>query len=49
MQKIFKRNNIRSVFNLEEKNEHSHCCEGILTETGFSYNPYDLIRDGSIF
>ncbi len=40
--------NIRTIINLQEKNEHRYCGEGILKETGFSYDPMDLIRAKSM-
>ena len=44
-----KMNNIRTVFNLQVKNEHSSCGDGNLKESGFSYDPKDLINSGSIY
>ncbi len=40
--------NIQTIINLQEKNEHRYCGEGILKETGFSYDPMDLIRAKSM-
>jgi hypothetical protein len=40
--------NIKSVFNLQVKNEHSTCGNGNLKQTGFSYDPNDLVNAGSI-
>ena len=41
--------NIRTIFNLQVKNEHSTCGNGNLKQTGFSYDPNDFISSGSIF
>ncbi|KAJ1355627.1 hypothetical protein KIN20_013095 [Parelaphostrongylus tenuis] len=41
---MFKRNNIRAVFNLQEAGEHSFCGEGNLT-SGFSYDPDHLMKN----
>jgi hypothetical protein len=40
--------NIRTIFNLQVKNEHSTCGNGNLKQTGFSYDPNDLVNAGSI-
>ena len=40
--------NIKTVFNLQVKNEHSTCGNGNLKQTGFSYDPNDLVKAGSI-
>ena len=40
--------NIKTVFNLQVKNEHSTCGNGNLKHTGFSYDPNDLVKAGSI-
>ena len=40
--------NIKTVFNLQVKNEHSTCGNGNLKQTGFSYDPNDLVNAGSI-
>ena len=40
-------NNIRSVFNLQSRNEHKDCGEGVLDSTGFSYDPIDFTKAGS--
>ena len=41
--------NIRSIFNLEVINEHPFCGNGILKESGFSYDPQDFIKSGGIY
>ncbi len=33
--------NIRTIFNLQVKNERSTCGNGNLKQTGFSYDPND--------
>uniref|UniRef100_A0A0K0D153 But2 domain-containing protein n=1 Tax=Angiostrongylus cantonensis TaxID=6313 RepID=A0A0K0D153_ANGCA len=47
---LFKRNNVRAVFNLQEAGEHSFCGTGNLTG-GFSYDPECLMKNesGSFF
>ena len=45
----FKRAEIRSIFNLQSRNEHKDCGEGIDKESGFSYNPVDFTSEGSRF
>ena len=40
--------NIKTVFNLQVKNEHSTCGNGNLKQTGFSYDPNDLVNAGNI-
>lgn len=38
---------IRSIFNLQSRNEHKDCGDGILKESGFSYDPIDFTNAGS--
>ena len=40
---------IRSLFNLETRNEHKDCGSGILKHTGFSYDPNEFTQAGSKF
>lgn len=39
---------IRSIFNLQSRNEHKDCGQGILKESGFSYDPNDFIKEEGI-
>ncbi|KAE9421235.1 hypothetical protein Angca_004879, partial [Angiostrongylus cantonensis] len=45
---LFKRNNVRAVFNLQEAGEHSFCGTGNLTG-GFSYDPECLMKNEIFF
>jgi hypothetical protein len=46
--RILKRAGIRSIFNLQSRNEHKECGDGVLKETGFSYDPNDFTSENSI-
>jgi len=37
---------IRTIINLQEKNEHRFCGEGVLDEIGCSYKRRDFMRAG---
>ena len=41
--------NIRTIFNLQVKNEHVFCGQRVLKESGFSYDPQDFIKNGGIY
>ena len=43
----FSRAEIRSIFNLQSRNEHKDCGIGIHKESGFSYDPIDFTSTGS--
>jgi hypothetical protein len=45
----FKILNIKSIFNLQVKNEHVFCGQRVLKESGFSYDPQDFIKNGGIY
>ncbi|RNA24187.1 tyrosine phosphatase domain-containing 1-like [Brachionus plicatilis] len=38
---------IKSIFNLQSRNEHKYCGEGILESTGYSYDPVDFQKNES--
>lgn len=42
-----KRAEIRSIFNLQSRNEHKDCGDGILKDSGFSYDPIDFSQSQS--
>jgi hypothetical protein len=44
-----KQKKITAVFNLTQPGEHPFCGPGIIHETGFPYNPEDLMKVGSKF
>ena len=46
--KLNKRNGIRSIFNLQSRDEHKDCGEGLEKSSGFSYDPIDFTKAGSI-
>jgi len=41
----FKKNNIKSIYNLQEIGEHPDCGIGPLLESGFTYDPQDFIKE----
>jgi hypothetical protein len=43
----FKKENITSIINLQERFEHRHCGDGIDNESGFSYKPEEFMNDSS--
>ena len=45
----FQKCGIKSVINLQVPGEHAHCGEGILSSTGFSYDPEIFMRSNSTF
>jgi hypothetical protein len=38
----------KKIFNLQSRNEHKDCGDGIDIKTGFSYDPVDFTSSGSI-